>query len=140
MLGSDMLSAKPASKKVRAAIISHFGLPSDVEVLNCKAVHISCRLVQIGDCVAYRHTSGRLGFGQVYAHVSVSGEALTCVSDWPVSEFCEYFAKCCVQEKPEMISTSSLIESCVFYNASPGNVSQVLFPPRLKQRAGIKLA
>eukprot|EP00959_Pyramimonas_sp_CCMP1952_P244900 5118811-Pyramimonas_sp.AAC.2 len=134
IVGLDLLEPRPASKKMRTAIASDIFLTKDCEVMTSKSAFVHSRIVQMGDTVAFCNESGSVGFGQLYFHSRVNGRMLSCVSPWKVLSMADNVARCVVENVPTLMSTEFLLEPCISEISDEGQISEVLFPPKLRLR------
>jgi hypothetical protein len=128
-----LLNPKAATKKVRATLASTSNdIHNGIEVFTSRDAHVHCRVVHVGDVVAFR-SDNVVEFGPVLFHASIGGELSTCIHRWQVVESQPTWAKCVVsQNNICLVDTQSLIEPCVFWPSPQGSISHVLLPPRLK--------
>eukprot|EP00959_Pyramimonas_sp_CCMP1952_P313177 6555325-Pyramimonas_sp.AAC.1 len=76
-----MLAPKATGKKLRATVISEFGLDPSCVIVSPKSIHAHCRAVLIGDVVSF-HSPDGIAFGQVYIHMSIDGTVYSLISVW----------------------------------------------------------
>eukprot|EP00959_Pyramimonas_sp_CCMP1952_P340786 7137964-Pyramimonas_sp.AAC.1 len=130
---SGLEDPRPASPKMLAALSGHlFVDPADVQT--SRKAFVRCRAVCMGDIVAFV-SGGAITFGEVFFHCKVSGHLWSCIGCWQVREMMDASAKCLVVDAPAMVQTCHIIEPCIAFKASPGHVSTVIFPPRLRARS-----
>ncbi len=134
LFGVDMLAPHPAPRRTRDAIASVFTVDATGEILTSRSVHVKNRAVLIGDAVSLEVDSA-IHFGQVWFHCKLHGSLYSCVSFWRCTAFGSCEARCIVANEPEIVSTSNIIESCMYKEAPLGSETVIFFAQRLRQRA-----
>ncbi len=127
-----MIDARLASKKLKGCVVQELSLDPGSEILTARSATVQCKEVVMGDVVVYEPKPGDFKAGYLYFHVKVDGALLSCISEWPVHVCTDNFAKCLVQDEPLMMLTSCVREPCAYWDASAGQFSTVLLPPKVK--------
>ena len=128
-----LLEARAAGKKLRRALEAVMFIGPTCAITTSKAVCINCRVSQMDDTVAFVAEDGSVGFGQMYFHAQVEDTLISCISPWTVVNKSAHVAKCVVVDQPQLFHTECIVESCVFWPAKAGEISQVILPEQVKQ-------
>jgi hypothetical protein len=128
---TELLEPRPANNKLLEVVRGQFRHVEGDSVLTGRVVKVHSRSVCMGDVVVYSNgPTLPIGIGEVWFHVQVGGQLMSCVSAWEMVALQPTSAKCRVREAPRFVESSSLLESAIYAPAKPGQIAQVLLPFR----------
>ena len=131
VLGVDLVEPQPAKPRMVTMLCEHFGIQT-AEILTSATAYVHCTCVQIGNIIAFFGESGELAFGEVFFHARIDGVMWSCISVWTILELKVSAVRCQVEDAPRLVGTECLVEPCVAFKASVGQVSHVILPPKLQ--------
>ena len=117
---------KPKPKLVEA-LVEDGHCTDAATILVALVLYCNGRRVSNGDVALYKADHGTC-CGLVHFHCIIDKRRLTCIAPWDIVERKDEEFICLVRDRAVLMDTACILESCVYSEGGPGELSHVLVP------------
>ena len=126
--GAFFEAVKPATKQLRDFMRSMY--PAAIDIVTADVADGRFGAVYRGDVACLLFANGAMSVADVWCHVIIDGEQLSCVSVWPIVGAVATCGTFRIASTPQLVRTIDVAESVVY--SKTGDVSTVIIPPSLR--------